>query len=58
MSLILFQNAKLLDPTKPDLEDGVSVLVEGAASGRSRPGRSGPPAPPSSTWAAGRSCRA
>ena len=30
MSLILFKNAKLLDPTKADLEDGVSVLVEGA----------------------------
>jgi imidazolonepropionase-like amidohydrolase len=30
MSLILFTNAKLLDPAKADLEDGVSVLVEGA----------------------------
>jgi imidazolonepropionase-like amidohydrolase len=28
MSLILFKNAKLLDPTKDDLQDGVSVLVE------------------------------
>jgi imidazolonepropionase-like amidohydrolase len=30
MSLVLFRNAKLLDPTKADLQDGVSVLVEGA----------------------------
>ena len=30
MSLILFKNAKLLDPTKTDLEDGVSVLIEGS----------------------------
>jgi hypothetical protein len=30
MSLILFKNAKLLDPTKADLQDGVAVLVEGA----------------------------
>ena len=29
MSLILFKNAKLLDPTKADLQDGVAVLVEG-----------------------------
>jgi imidazolonepropionase-like amidohydrolase len=29
MSPILFKNAKLLDPTKDDLQDGVSVLVEG-----------------------------
>jgi imidazolonepropionase-like amidohydrolase len=28
MPLILFKNARLLDPTKPYLEDGVSVLVE------------------------------
>src|SRR5262245_52447718 len=28
MSLILFKNAKLLDPTKADLQDGVAVLVE------------------------------
>ena len=30
MSLILFKNAKLLDPTKADLQDGVAVLVEGS----------------------------
>src|SRR5262245_15838906 len=30
MSLILFKNAKLLDPTKADLQDGVAVLVEDA----------------------------
>ena len=30
MSLTLFKNAKLLDPTKADLQDGVAVLVEGA----------------------------
>jgi len=29
MGLILFKNAKLLDPTKADLQDGVSVLIEG-----------------------------
>ena len=29
MSLTLFKNAKLLDPTKSDLQDGVAVLVEG-----------------------------
>jgi imidazolonepropionase-like amidohydrolase len=29
MPLTLFQNAKLLDPTKSDLQDGVAVLVEG-----------------------------
>jgi imidazolonepropionase-like amidohydrolase len=28
--MVLFRNAKLLDPTKTDLQDGVSVLVEGA----------------------------
>src|SRR4029450_2138636 len=28
MSLPLFKNAKLLDPTKSDLQDGVAVLVE------------------------------
>ncbi len=30
MSLVLFTNAKLLDPTKDDLQDGTSVLVEGS----------------------------
>ena len=30
MSLILFKNAKLLDSTKADLQDGVAVLVEGS----------------------------
>jgi imidazolonepropionase-like amidohydrolase len=30
MSLVLFKNAKLLDPTQTDLQDGVAVLVEGA----------------------------
>jgi imidazolonepropionase-like amidohydrolase len=30
MSLVLFRNAKLLDPTKAELEAGVSVLVEDA----------------------------
>jgi len=29
VSLTLFRNAKLLDPTKPDLAGGTSVLVEG-----------------------------
>jgi imidazolonepropionase-like amidohydrolase len=29
MSLILFKNAKLLDPTKDDLQDGMAVFVEG-----------------------------
>jgi len=29
MSLVLFENAKLLDPTKADLQEGVAVLVEG-----------------------------
>jgi imidazolonepropionase-like amidohydrolase len=29
MSLVLFKNAKLLDPTKAELQDGASVLVEG-----------------------------
>ena len=29
MSLTLFKNAKLLDPTKSNLQDGVAVLVEG-----------------------------
>ncbi len=29
MSPVLFRNAKLLDPTKADLADGMSVLVEG-----------------------------
>jgi imidazolonepropionase-like amidohydrolase len=29
MSLILFKNAKLLDPTQADLQDGMAVLVEG-----------------------------
>ncbi len=30
MSLILFTHAKLLDPTKDDLQDGMSVLIEGS----------------------------
>ncbi len=30
MPLTLFKNAKLLDPTKADLQDGVAVLVEGS----------------------------
>jgi imidazolonepropionase-like amidohydrolase len=30
MSLVLFENAKLLDPTEADLQDGVAVLVEDA----------------------------
>jgi imidazolonepropionase-like amidohydrolase len=30
MSLVLFRNAKLLDPTEPELQDGVSLLVEDA----------------------------
>ncbi len=29
MSLVLFRNAQLLDPTRADLADGISVLVEG-----------------------------
>lgn len=29
MALTLFRNAHLLDPTASDLQDGVSVLVEG-----------------------------
>ena len=29
MTLTLFRNAKLLDPTVAELQDGVSVLVEG-----------------------------
>ena len=29
MSQVLFRNAQLLDPTRADLADGTSVLVEG-----------------------------
>jgi imidazolonepropionase-like amidohydrolase len=36
--VILFTRAKLLDPTKDDLQDGVSVLVEGARIREVAPG--------------------